>query len=110
MNQVHGNSIALGVYTWAKKLFAFMTMSGLLTNLQDALTRVVVCVIPIHRITGYLSGIGANYDEAYRKKVTYTRCIIVSIYTMSPCYVFGGFYPKILFTPICKKFIISERL
>ena len=84
-----------------------MTMSGFVANLQDALTRVIVCLIPINRLTGYLSGIGANYDEAYRKKVTYTRCIIVSIYAMSPFYVFGGLYPKILFTHQYAKNLLS---
>ena len=68
INQERFDSIASGVFTWAKKLFAFMTMSGFVANLQDALTRVIVCLIPINRLTGYLSGIGATMTK-YRKRL-----------------------------------------
>jgi len=83
---------------WIKDLWGYLNLSGFIGRGKESILRVISCIVIIKKVAEYLSGVGANYNAEYRKKVTYSRCIIVSIYTMSPLYVMGSVYPRILFS------------
>ena len=98
LNQGSENAIVFRMIIWLRKLWGHLTMAGLINRAKEPIIRMICSIIIVKKWTEYLSGVGRYCNEEYRKKVTYSRCVIAAIYAMSPMYVWGSLYPKVLFT------------